>query len=692
MSHASTLAALDLRRMADKTAVTPLDRSDQALAWWCEFNFARLAAHLATLRESGEALPLRLGFLDEVLGGPLDQAGHAAWFERFLCEQDVDAAAVVVAAALADIWQSGDDLRRLTPWLERRQQLLDATPMPAALPRAAMLAYAAATEMVSGVGIARARETFAACRTAADAAHSLPLRLFQASFETYALLWAGEFAAAEVLLDAAADLACRPGTPYLAGLFPRSSLCLFLTLRGDTVAARALLRDDIRQPGFDDLPPIPWLTVLSNLVYAAALAGDEVATEALGARMRKRLVPTGNAFYHAYLHMSLGLADLLLGRPALALAHAREARMLGQPTYSPVAQYMPVLLEVQARVDMGDHDGALALADAWLPKWEAVGQMSIASSAALEMAVAHARQGQPDRARAALEHARRLLPRGEELMLFHRPAAYLRQLLNLLAPSGRAYSLPCDRYPVAIHALGGLRVRVGARLLYERDWRGDRAKSLLKALLVLGGRKVAAEKLANMLWPDADGDLARNNLKVAAWRLRHLGLREGETALPWLLMHNGRLSLASGVVGIDASAFQESAETALRGNPRDAAALSRALDLYEGDFLPGDASEIWIVDHRQRLRDLYLNAARALADRAASHEELEQAVAHLERGHSLDPLDERTAERLMACYLKLGYPGQALRFYNATETALRRELGIAPGAALNNLVEMARRP
>ncbi|MDD5389838.1 MAG: BTAD domain-containing putative transcriptional regulator [Gallionellaceae bacterium] len=692
MSHTATFPNTDPRQGASVARVSPQTRADEALAWWCEFDFARLAAHLAALREAGLALPLRLGFLDEVLGGHLDQAGYGAWFERFQCEQDVDAAAVTVAAALADIWQSGDDLRRLSPWLSRCRQLQAAMPTPAALPRAAMLGYAAATEMVSGAGIAPARASFAACREAADAARSLPLRLFQATFETYALLWSGEFASAEVLLNDASDLACRPGTPYLAGLFLRSSLCLFLTLRGDPIAARHLLLDDARQPGFDSLPPIPWLTALSNLVYAAALEGDEIAVEALGARMRKRLVPAGNAFYHAYLHMSLGLADLLLGRPATALAHARESRALGQPTFSPVAQYMPVLLEVQARVDMGDYDGALALADAWLPKWQAVGHMSVAGNAAVEMAVAHARQGQPDRARAALDHARRLLPHGESLVLFHRPADYLAQLLALLLPAGKAADLPCERYPVAIHTLGELRVRVGARLLYDRDWRGERAKSLLKALVVLGGRKVPAEKLANLLWPDADGDQARNNLKVAAWRLRQLGTERGETALPWLLMHNGQLSLASGVVGVDALIFQESAKTALRGRPPDAPALLRALDLYEDDFLAGDESQLWISDHRQRLRETFLSLARALGAQAATREELEQAVAYLERGHAIDPLDERTAEGLMVCYLKLGYPGRALLFFRETEAALMRELGITPGSGLTALSERARRP
>lgn len=659
--------------------------ADEGLAWWCELEPDRLAPHLAALLEhvAPDALPPRLRFLAGVMQSAFDQTAYLSWFERFQTEGDADAAAVAAVAAMIDIWQSGFGWRRFDAWHERARRLLDATPAPAPLPAATLLGYMAAAIMVSGAGVARSRRLFADCRRMAEVARSLPMQMFQVTYEAYAQYWTGEFSAAEVALEDATVLGCRPGVPYLAGLFLRSSLCLSLTLRGDPVAARHVVQDDVARPGFDQLPPIPWLTVMSNLVYAVALSGDEVAVEALGERMRRRLVPAHNAFYHTYMHASLGIADLLLGRPAAALAHAREARERAQPTDSPVAQYMPVLLEVQARVDLGDHDGALALAEAWLPKWREVGHMTIASNAAVEMAVAHARQGRPDAARAALDQARALLPRGEPLLLFQRPADYLPRLLELLAPRPAASGPAPDpeRYPVAIHTLGELRVRIGERVLYDRDWRGRRAKSLLKALVVLGGHKVAAETLADLLWPDAEGDAARANLKVAVWRLRQLGASGAGPTLPWLLLNNGRLSLAQGVVGVDAIAFQQAADAALR-QPPDRATLLRVLEMYSGDFLAGDDSELWITDHRQHLRERYQRTVHLLFAQARDTETLEQALPHLERGHGLDPLQERTAECLVKAYARLGYAARALETYRATETALRREFGLAPGASL----------
>jgi DNA-binding SARP family transcriptional activator len=675
------------RHLADGRLERYAERLNRdGLGWWCEFETDKLARHLAVLRETAVPLPPRLGFLDEIIDRSLSQAGYLGWFEHFLSDQDTEAATVAVAAALHDIWLSGREFQRAAAWFERGEQILAAE--PGDLARAALLGHIGVMQLMGEVDLHPARATFAACRKAADMAGSLPIRLFQATFEAHALLWSGEFATAEVLLTDASALACHPPTPHLAGLYLRASLCLYLTLRGDAEAARRLLREDIRQFEFARLSALPWLGVLSALLHADAAQGNEVAVGTLGGRMRKRLVAPEKTYYHVMLHHALGVADLLLGRPSLALAHARLARTLWKPGSSAVARHLPVLLEVQARVDMGDHDRALALADAWMGHWQEAGLAGIASTARVEMAVVYQRQGRPEQACAALEQARALLPPGESLVPFYRSTDYLAQLLVPAPVDGT--TLACSRQPVAIHALGELRLRLATRQLRDRHWRGERAKTLIKALLVLGGRNVPAGTLAHLLWPDAEDEQARGNLKVALWRLRRLGTEQGEPPLPWLLSHNGQISLAPEVVSVDALEFLETAEAALRQRPPDRQALLAALDRYEADFLAGDDSERWIVDHRQRLRDLYLTAARALATHADTRETLEPAIAHLERGHHLDPLDERVVTSLMAAYLRLGYPGKALTCFQATEAALARELGIQPGTAMLALAERAR--
>lgn len=679
-AYAEDLAAGRLASFARRLA-------EDGMAWWCEFRHARLARHLSILREAGAELPTRVGFLDEISDRSLSQPGYLGWQERFLCDRDLDAACVAAAAALADIWYSGADYRRAGEWLHRGDLLLDQAVSP--LPRAAFLVHAGVMEMLGGGDLMRARQRFAACRLAADAAASAPLRVFLAAMESEALLWAGEYASAEVLLTEAAVLTGLPDLPAAAGLPLRASLCRFLLLRGDAAAARSLLQEDLGQAEIAHLPGFLWLEAWSPLLLAHASEGDEAASEELARGLRQRLVRAGNGLHPALLHLALGAADLLLGRPALALAHARLSRSLAEAAHSVLVTLLPALLEVQARGDVGDLDGALAMADAWMDRWEKAGMHGIAAAAAVEMAGALARLGRPDRARASLEQARALSPPGEEILLPQRPHDHLPHLLQRLLPAPEAGGADIERYPVAIRALGELRVRVGDHVLHDRDWRGERAKTLLKALLVLGGRKVPGDRLAALVWPDADIGQALGNLKVALWRLRRLGADQGNTGQPWLLRHQGRVSLARGVAAADSLLFQEAAEQALRPGQAEPAALLRALSLYEGDFLGDEGNELWIIDHRQRLRDAYLACARALAEVARDRDELELALSHLQHGHDRAPFDELVAASLMRCYLRLGFPGRAIQTHQRVARALKAEWGIEPGAALAVLLRQA---
>jgi hypothetical protein len=64
-----------------RTAPPEKAETDAVLAWWCESDYVPLAAYLAARRETGRALPLRLGFLDEVLSGPCGES-PPAYVER----------------------------------------------------------------------------------------------------------------------------------------------------------------------------------------------------------------------------------------------------------------------------------------------------------------------------------------------------------------------------------------------------------------------------------------------------------------------------------------------------------------------------------------------------------------------------------------------------------------------------------
>src|SRR6266566_3736947 len=126
------------------------------------------------------------------------------------------------------------------------------------------------------------------------------------------------------------------------------------------------------------------------------------------------------------------------------------------------------------------------------------------------------------------------------------------------------------------------------------------AQSLLAYLALRPGIAHRREKLATLLWPDADEDNARGYLRNALWRLR----RALETHLPvgsqYLLADE--LTVAFNPLAswwLDARTFDKRPSEA-----RSTATLKNAIALYGGELLPGFSDE-WAIRERERLEAVF---------------------------------------------------------------------------------------
>src|SRR5690606_5471027 len=103
-------------------------------------------------------------------------------------------------------------------------------------------------------------------------------------------------------------------------------------------------------------------------------------------------------------------------------------------------------------------------------------------------------------------------------------------------------------WPVEVRLLGRFELRRGGERVDERTASGKPVE-LLKALACLGGRGVHEHALTEALWPDADGDRARDALKTTLSRLRKL------IGADHLEVVDRRVSLRDGVF-VDALALE----------------------------------------------------------------------------------------------------------------------------------------
>ena len=121
------------------------------------------------------------------------------------------------------------------------------------------------------------------------------------------------------------------------------------------------------------------------------------------------------------------------------------------------------------------------------------------------------------------------------------------------------------------------------------------------ALIALGGRQIPQTRLADLLWPEAEGDAAYRALITTLQRLRrHVGEPRAIT------FHDGCLSLDGRQVWVDAWAFERVLGKTAQPQGQDALSnVDRALRLYHGPFLR-QIDHPWAVAPRELLCAKYL--------------------------------------------------------------------------------------
>src|SRR5919108_737842 len=223
-----------------------------------------------------------------------------------------------------------------------------------------------------------------------------------------------------------------------------------------------------------------------------------------------------------------------------------------------------------------------------------------------------------------------------------------------------------------VRVLGELDLRFAERRLPPLE--SARAQSLLAYLLVHRDAPQPRERIAFVLWPDSTEPQARTNLRHVLHTLRRAlpdadrFLEVTQRTLQWRV---------DAPASLDVAAFEEAIA---RSRWEDVGALREAVDAYGGDLLAGSYDE-WLIEERERLRELHAHALEGLAELLAQGGEHADAVRYGERLLRLDPLREESCRLVMRLHDARGDRARALRAYHACASALARDLGTAPSAA-----------
>jgi DNA-binding SARP family transcriptional activator len=234
--------------------------------------------------------------------------------------------------------------------------------------------------------------------------------------------------------------------------------------------------------------------------------------------------------------------------------------------------------------------------------------------------------------------------------------------------------------------LGTLEARAG------NEWTAISApkwRQLLAVLLLNRGQTVSTGQLITQLWGENPPDRAKNLVSVYVLRLRAL---IGDRDQRVLVTRPPGYQLAVGQDDVDAERFErlaaEGRHTLASGQPGEAAELlTEALALWRGPALADIEPTPLITAETDRLEESRLAAQELLAEADLACDRHAEVVPRLRRLLADHPMRERMWALLLQALYGAGRQAEALEAYARAREVIADELGVDPGAELQDIYQ-----
>ena len=199
-------------------------------------------------------------------------------------------------------------------------------------------------------------------------------------------------------------------------------------------------------------------------------------------------------------------------------------------------------------------------------------------------------------------------------------------------------------WPVRIYTLGQFELAIDDEPFDVHTKAQNKPLSLLEVLIGLGGTAVKRERIADVLWPDAEADAALFTFTTTLARLRKI---IGENAIS---VKNGRVSLNDRICWVDVRAIEnyfEDADKCTVDSPVESALVNKIVALYRGPFLH-DEEALWAKRLRNQLRSKFSRLIAQHYRSLTSVGEAERAMSMLRRALEVDPDCEEYLQGLIS--------------------------------------------
>ena len=208
-----------------------------------------------------------------------------------------------------------------------------------------------------------------------------------------------------------------------------------------------------------------------------------------------------------------------------------------------------------------------------------------------------------------------------------------------------------------LYCFGDFKLFIDNKILKFKVKAQQKPIELLKVLISLGGKNVSESTLSDILWPDADGDMQRQNFNTTLHRLRKI-LRVSDI----LQLRSGQLSINEERCWSDVWAFQYLLQSPETYQDFQNFGEEKAISLYKGKFLQNEIAW-WTNTTREKLQRKFLSTIELLGKRFMDRSLWEKAANFYEKGLEIETSTTEFYLQLMQCYSNLGHKASAIKIH-----------------------------
>lgn len=234
---------------------------------------------------------------------------------------------------------------------------------------------------------------------------------------------------------------------------------------------------------------------------------------------------------------------------------------------------------------------------------------------------------------------------------------------------------------VIIRTLGEFSLQAGEKKISDRDNRTKKVWLLLAYLICQRGRAVSQKKLIDQFWGEDEGcSNPENALRITFHRLR------GQLDQLWpgagreLILHKdgGYIWNDQVPMVLDCDRFDQLCNLKTEDEEQRLDAMLEALELYGGDFLTRQSSEVWVIPISTHFHNLYVSAALTAAGMLSQRGRHKEAAQICRRAIAAEPYHESLHQLLMKELAAAGDQKGAGAVYDALSRRLFDDFGIRP--------------